>query len=58
MEKKYLCLKYNEYIDIDKNTCPHPGDYCRYRTQCIIHALCMENEGCRKMRRNKLENTR
>ncbi|HBE44493.1 MAG TPA: hypothetical protein DDW17_03320 [Deltaproteobacteria bacterium] len=56
--KKYLCNKYKEYIDPNNSPCPHPHDYCQYREECIINALCMENEDCRKMRRNKIENTR
>jgi hypothetical protein len=58
MEKKYFCNKYKEYVDIDRIPCPHPDDYCQYRQQCIIHALCMEDTDCRKKRRKEFENTR
>jgi hypothetical protein len=58
MEKKYFCNKYGEYVDIDRKPCPHPDDFCQYRTQCIINALCMEDADCRKKRREQLENTR
>jgi len=55
MQKKYLCQKYNDRIEIDKNSCPHPDDYCRYRTSCMINMLCMENSGCRVKRRKSLK---
>jgi len=57
MEKRFLCQKYSEYIDIDKNPCPHPNDYCQYRMQCIINTMCMEDSDCRKKRRKKIEDT-
>jgi hypothetical protein len=57
-EKKLLCQKYSEEIDTEKNPCPHPDDYCRHRTGCVINTQCMDNVACKEKRRKILENTR
>jgi hypothetical protein len=57
-EKKLLCQKHSEEIDTEKNPCPHPDDYCRYRTGYAINTQCMDNVACKEKRRKKLENTR
>ena len=33
------CAKYKEKMDSDRASCAHPGDYCKYRTSCIIHFM-------------------
>lgn len=37
MTKTLKCEKYNEIIDIEKNPCPHPFDYCQFRKMCVIN---------------------
>lgn len=41
------CVKYRERIDSEQAECRHPGDYCKFRSSCIIHFLGSEkkNEG-------------
>ena len=53
---KLPCEKYKEEIDIEKTPCPHPHDYCRYRSRCVINRLCREDRECREGRRNKSDN--
>lgn len=33
------CVKYRERMAAEQAVCRHPGDYCPYRTSCIIHYL-------------------
>jgi len=58
VKKDLICQKYNIQIETENNPCPHPGDYCKFRTWCIIHMRCMEDDGCREKRRKAIENTR
>ncbi len=51
METIFLCTKYNQQVDISKNPCPHPTDYCQYRDSCVINRLCMENKECREAKK-------
>jgi len=51
MENMVLCAKYNQQIDISKNPCPHPADYCQYRDGCVINRLCMERKECREAKK-------
>jgi hypothetical protein len=41
------CVKYRERMDSEQAECRHPGDYCKFRSSCIIHFLGGEkkNEG-------------
>ena len=57
-ESVVACLKYKESVDTDKTACPHPNDFCKHRTRCVIHMKCMEDPGCREKRRKIFENTR
>ncbi|HHO48245.1 MAG TPA: RNA polymerase II-associated protein [Desulfobacteraceae bacterium] len=38
------CFKYKEKMSPEKAVCRHPGDYCKYRTSCIIFYLERERE--------------
>jgi len=38
------CIKYKEKMKADEAFCKHPGDYCKYRTSCIIQFLSSENK--------------
>lgn len=55
---KILCQKYNQEIDIKENPCPHPGDYCKFRSSCVINRLCMDGSDCREKRRMRADDTR
>jgi len=37
------CAKYHEKMDSEQAVCKHPGDYCKYRTSCMIHFIDKEN---------------
>ena len=50
-ETQFLCMKYNQQVDTDKNFCPHPADYCQFRESCIINRLCMDRKNCREKRK-------
>jgi hypothetical protein len=43
---------------IDSKPCPHPLDYCIYRSRCVINRMCMDDPECRKKRRANGEDTR
>jgi len=51
MEKGF-CQKDNLYLNIDRG-CLHPGDFCQYRTACMIHFLQKENEY--EVKKNKMK---
>ena len=38
------CFKYKEKMKLDEAFCKHPGDYCKYRTSCMIQYLTSENK--------------
>ncbi len=38
------CYKYNEKMQAEDAICLHPGDYCKYRTSCMIQFMCSENK--------------
>ena len=38
-----FCEKYNETIASEKAFCHRPKEYCKFRTQCIIHFMGDEN---------------
>ena len=38
-----FCEKYNETVAAEKAFCKRPKEYCKYRTQCIIHFMGDEN---------------
>jgi hypothetical protein len=44
MKVELLCMKYNQLVDTDKDPCPHPSDYCKYRNSCVINRLCTERK--------------
>ncbi|NOX79906.1 MAG: RNA polymerase II-associated protein [Deltaproteobacteria bacterium] len=37
------CAKYKEKMSSEEAYCHHPGDYCKFRTSCIIHFMGSEN---------------
>jgi len=39
-----VCVKYNEKMDSGDAYCKHPGDYCKFRTSCIIHFIESERD--------------
>jgi hypothetical protein len=55
---KFSCQKYSQEVDIEKDPCPHPGDYCQFRTGCVINRLCMDRSDCREKRRMRADDTR
>jgi hypothetical protein len=38
------CVKYRERMSSEQAVCRHPGDYCKFRSSCIIHFLSRENK--------------
>jgi hypothetical protein len=36
------CVKYKEWMSSESAVCRHPGDYCKFRSSCIIHFLGSE----------------
>ena len=38
------CVKYKEKMDSEDAECRHPGDYCKYRTSCIIQFISSERK--------------
>ncbi|MCI5123891.1 MAG: RNA polymerase II-associated protein [Candidatus Electrothrix sp. AR5] len=42
------CAKYGEKMDAEQAACRHPGDYCQYRTSCMIQFIEREKRGERK----------
>jgi len=38
------CMKYNEKMQAEDAMCQHPGDYCKYRTSCMIQFMSSENK--------------
>lgn len=38
------CVKYKEKMASEDAACTHPGDYCKFRTACIIHFLGAEKK--------------
>ena len=38
------CFKYKEKMKAEEAFCRHPGDYCKYRTSCVIQFMSSENK--------------
>lgn len=38
------CVKYKEKMNSEEAECRHPGDYCKYRTSCIIQFIAGERK--------------
>jgi len=38
------CVTCNETMAVENARCIHPGDYCKYRSSCIIHFMSKEKE--------------
>jgi len=43
MNMELECAKYKEKMSSEEAYCHHPGDYCKFRTSCIIHFMGREN---------------
>ncbi len=41
---KLICEKYNEQMESEAAECRHPGEYCKFRTACIIHFMSDEKD--------------
>lgn len=48
--RRYLCMKYNRYLEGDSIACQDADLYCKHRSSCLIHYLDKRRrrEGCRK----------
>lgn len=42
------CFKYKEKMSPEEAECKHPGDYCKYRTSCMIQFMSSENKASKK----------
>jgi phosphoribosyl-AMP cyclohydrolase len=40
-----FCEKYNETVAAEKAYCKRPKEYCKFRTQCVIHFMGEEENG-------------
>ncbi len=47
------CIKFNEKMMSKEAHCRHPGDYCKFRSSCIIHFMEKENK-YESSQRNKM----
>jgi|MTBAKSStandDraft_1061840.scaffolds.fasta_scaffold02408_13 hypothetical protein len=47
------CFKYKERMSPETAVCRHPGDYCKYRTSCIIYYLERERGKSSRRGQNK-----
>ena len=45
------CFKYKEKMSSEKAFCKHPGDYCKYRTSCIIQFMSNDNEDGKRQKK-------
>ncbi len=43
MNMELECAKYKEKMSSEEASCRHPGDYCKFRTSCIIYFMSSEN---------------
>lgn len=53
-----MCEKYKEKVDSEQARCSHPGEFCRFRTACMIHFIEQETkreQRCRKREENNAE---
>ncbi len=42
------CAKYHDKVSSDEPACAHPGDYCQFRSSCMIHFMEGERRRSRK----------
>ncbi len=42
------CAKYHDKVSSDAPACAHPGDYCQFRSSCMIHFMEGELRRSRK----------
>jgi hypothetical protein len=43
-----FCRKYRETVSEEKVECRHTGDYCTFRSSCIVYFLSREDEDDRR----------
>lgn len=41
---KLICEKHKEEMESEGAICRHPGEYCKFRTSCIINFMGGENQ--------------
>lgn len=41
---KFYCEKYREPIAGKKIACPHPKEYCKFRSACLVYFMGREEE--------------
>jgi len=51
------CVKYKEKMDSDEAECRHAGDYCKYRTSCIIQFMASERKDQPPVKKQEPETT-
>ena len=39
-----VCEKYKERMDSAEAVCRRPGEYCKFRSSCMIHVLAREKK--------------
>ncbi len=44
MNMDLFCEKYKEKMTADDAVCRHPGEYCKFRTSCIINFMKKEKK--------------
>jgi hypothetical protein len=49
------CFKYKEKMQAENAACLHPGDYCKYRTSCMIQFIGSESRGKKKITKSSDE---
>lgn len=52
MNQKGYCQKDNKEVDLARGCC-HPGDYCQFRTACVVHFFEQEREREEKKKRER-----
>ena len=59
MTRTLKCEKYSEIIDLEKNLCPHPYDYCRHRNMCVVNYIFKESKSHlnKDKKEDSIENT-
>ncbi len=41
---KVICEKYREEMTVAQAICRHPGEYCKFRSACLIHFITKEKK--------------
>jgi hypothetical protein len=51
------CIKYKEKMSPEQAVCRHPGDYCKFRTSCIIYYLGRDKERSARREQDMADST-